>query len=107
MLTVNGTVEESQAAGPRRFRYSELSRATRGFTNSEKLGADSNGSVYRGFLRDQGLHVAIRRVLNTSRYGMTSIGEVTAIHRLRHPKLVRLLGWCHEEKELLLVTSSW
>uniref|UniRef100_A0A0E0B260 Protein kinase domain-containing protein n=1 Tax=Oryza glumipatula TaxID=40148 RepID=A0A0E0B260_9ORYZ len=103
---VNGTVEESQAAGPRRFCYSELSRATRGFSNSEKLGADSNGSVYRGFLRDllrdQGLHVAIRRVLNTSRYGMTSIGEVTAIHRLRHPKLVRLLGWCHEEKELLL-----
>ncbi|WVZ78988.1 hypothetical protein U9M48_026622 [Paspalum notatum var. saurae] len=97
--------EFEKGAGPRRFTYSQLSQATRGFSNDEKLGEGGFGSVYRGFLQDQGLHVAIKRVSKTSKQGRREyISEVTIIGRLRHRNLVQLIGWCHEEAdELLLV----
>lgn len=96
--------EFEKGAGPRRFSYSELSRATRGFSDEEKLGEGGFGAVYRGFLHEQGLHVAIKRVSKTSSQGRREyIAEVTIIGRLRHRNLVQLVGWCHEADELLLV----
>ncbi|CAL4983387.1 unnamed protein product [Urochloa decumbens] len=93
-----------KGTGPRRFTYRQLSKATRGFSDDWKLGEGGFGSVYRGFLRDQGLHVAIKRVSKTSKQGRREyVSEVAIISRLRHRNLVQLLGWCHEGKELLLV----
>jgi len=96
--------EFEKGTGPRRFTYSQLSQATHGFSDDEKLGEGGFGSVYRGYLQDQGLHVAIKRVSKTSRQGRKEyISEVTIIGRLRHRNLVQLVGWCHEADELLLV----
>ncbi|XP_051200578.2 L-type lectin-domain containing receptor kinase IX.1 [Lolium perenne] len=96
--------EFEKGSGPRRFSYNELSRATRGFSNDEKLGEGGFGAVYRGLLRDQGLHVAIKRVSKMSSQGRREyISEVTIISRLRHRNLVQLVGWCHKADELLLV----
>ncbi|KAL6870624.1 hypothetical protein ACP4OV_014472 [Aristida adscensionis] len=96
--------ELERETGPRRFTYSQLSQATHGFSDKEKLGEGGFGSVYRGFLQDQGLHVAIKRVSKTSRQGRREyLSEVTIISRLRHRNLVQLVGWCHDADELLLV----
>ena len=96
--------EFEKGTGPRRFTYSQLSQATHGFSDDEKLGEGGFGSVYRGYLQDQGLHVAIKRVSKTSRQGRKEyISEVTIIGRLRHRNLVQLLGWCDSPKGLLLV----
>ncbi|CAM0910676.1 unnamed protein product [Alopecurus aequalis] len=96
--------EFEKGSGPRRFSYNELSRATRGFSDEEKLGEGGFGTVYRGWLRDQGLHVAIKRVAKASSQGRREyIAEVTIISRLRHRNLVQLVGWCHKADELLLV----
>jgi hypothetical protein len=96
--------EFEKGSGPRRFSYNELSRATRRFSNEEKLGEGGFGAVYRGLLRDQGLHVAIKRVSKMSNQGRREyISEVTIIGRLRHRNLVQLVGWCHKADELLLV----
>ncbi|KAM3296612.1 hypothetical protein ACQJBY_038783 [Aegilops geniculata] len=93
-----------KGAGPRRFNYDELSRVTRGFSDEEKLGEGGFGAVYRGYLQEQGLHVAIKRISKTSRQGRREyVAEVTIIGRLRHRNLVQLLGWCHKADELLLV----
>uniref|UniRef100_A0ACD5Y2V9 Uncharacterized protein n=1 Tax=Avena sativa TaxID=4498 RepID=A0ACD5Y2V9_AVESA len=94
-----------KGAGPRKFSYSELSRATKGFSDTEKLGEGGFGAVYRGLLHDHGLHhVAIKRVSKTSSQGRREyIAEVTIIGRLRHRNLVQLVGWCHNADELLLV----
>jgi hypothetical protein len=46
--------------GPKRFRYSELAVATGNFADDRKLGEGGFGSVYRGFLKDINLHVAIK-----------------------------------------------
>ncbi|PUZ48636.1 hypothetical protein GQ55_7G261000 [Panicum hallii var. hallii] len=82
--------EFKKGTGPRRFTYRQLSRATRRFSDDAKLGEGGFGSVYRGFLQDQGLHVAIKRVSKASKQG-------------RREYISELVGWCHEGNDLLLV----
>ncbi|KAL7227539.1 hypothetical protein ACSBR1_022402 [Camellia fascicularis] len=70
----------------------------------EKLGEGGFGGVYRGFLRESNLHVAVKRISKGSKQGIKEyISEVKIISRLRHRNLVQLLGWCHEKREFLLV----
>ncbi|CAD5170566.1 unnamed protein product [Musa acuminata subsp. malaccensis] len=53
-----------------------------------------------GFNKD----VAVKRILSKSHGGDREfIADVTAISQLRHRNLVELMGWCHEDDELLLV----
>jgi serine/threonine protein kinase len=93
-----------KGTGPRRFRYRELSSATDNFSEERKLGEGGFGSVYRGFLRESNLEVAIKRVSKGSKQGKKEyISEVRIISRLRHRNLVQLIGWCHDGGELLLV----
>jgi serine/threonine protein kinase len=47
------------------------------------------------------LDVAIKRLSRQGRKEYES--EVTIISRLRHRNLVKLIRWCHEHDELLLV----
>jgi hypothetical protein len=90
--------------GPRRFRYTELVAATKNFALDRKLGEGGFGAVYQGFLKDQNLKIAIKRVAKGSTQGRKEyISEVNIISRLRHRNLVQLVGWCHEQGELLLM----
>jgi serine/threonine protein kinase len=93
-----------KGTGPKRFRYKDLSSATDNFSDERKLGEGGFGSVYRGFIRESKLEVAIKRVSNGSKQGKKEyISEVRIISRLRHRNLVQLIGWCHAGGELLLV----
>ncbi|GKV26634.1 hypothetical protein SLEP1_g35899 [Rubroshorea leprosula] len=86
----------------RKFSYDELAKATKNFADEEKLGEGGFGAVYKGFLRDSGTNVAVKRVSRRSKQGIKEYeSEVKIISRLRHKNLVKLIGWCHE-KELLL-----
>ncbi|CAL4891120.1 unnamed protein product [Urochloa decumbens] len=96
--------EFERGTGPKRFRYGELAIATDNFSNSHKLGEGGFGSVYRGFLKEMNIHVAIKRVSKGSTQGRKEYAsEVKVISRLRHRNLVQLIGWCHGRGELLLV----
>ncbi|XP_042484973.1 L-type lectin-domain containing receptor kinase IX.1-like [Macadamia integrifolia] len=96
--------EFKMETGPRRFSYAELARATNNFDEEGKLGEGGFGGVYRGFLRDLNLDVAVKRISKGSKQGIKEyVSEVKIISQLRHKNLVQLLGWCHQRKELLLV----
>ncbi|KAJ4771224.1 receptor lectin kinase [Rhynchospora pubera] len=96
--------EFEKGRGPKRFQYNELAAATKDFSENEKLGEGGFGSVYRGILVDNGVHVAIKRVSKGSKQGKKEyISEVKIISQLRHRNLVQLLGWCHDRGELMLV----
>jgi serine/threonine protein kinase len=96
--------EFERGTGPKRFRYGELAVATDNFSDKQKLGEGGFGSVYRGFLKDMNLHVAIKRVSKSSNQGRKEYAsEVRIISRLRHRNLVQLIGWCHGGGDLLLV----
>nr|XP_043627606.1 L-type lectin-domain containing receptor kinase IX.1-like [Erigeron canadensis] len=90
--------------GARKFSYQELVKATAGFVEKNKLGEGGFGGVYKGFLKDRGTYIAVKRVSKTSEQGIKEYeSEVKIISQLRHRNLVHLNGWCHEKGELLLV----
>ncbi|KAJ3708992.1 hypothetical protein LUZ61_012697 [Rhynchospora tenuis] len=95
--------EFEKGKGPKKFQYKELSAITNDFAENKKLGEGGFGSVYRGILAE-GVDVAIKRVSKGSKQGKKEyISEVKIISRLRHRNLVQLIGWCHDNGELLLV----
>ena len=96
--------EFEKGTGPRSFTYHELIRATNNFAEGGKLGQGGFGCVYKGLLRESNTEVAVKRVSKGSRQGKKEyISEVKTISHLRHRNLVQLIGWCHEQGELLLV----
>lgn len=56
----------------------------------------------KGFNLDS--YVAVTRISKGSKQGIIEYAwEVKIISQLRHRNLVKLIGWCHQEKKLLLV----
>ncbi|KAJ0773557.1 putative protein kinase RLK-Pelle-L-LEC family [Helianthus annuus] len=94
---------ENGPSMPRRLSYHELAQSTSYFAETEKLGEGGFRGVYKGFLKDLSMHVAVKRVSKTSKQGIEEYAsEVRIISRLRHRYLVQLTGWCHDKGELLL-----
>ncbi|KAL1216289.1 L-type lectin-domain containing receptor kinase V.9 [Cardamine amara subsp. amara] len=90
--------------GPHKFAYKDLYIATKGFKNSELLGKGGFGKVYKGTLLTSNINIAVKKISNDSRQGMREfVAEIATIGRLRHPNLVRLLGYCRRKGELYLV----
>ncbi|CAA3012176.1 L-type lectin-domain containing receptor kinase -like [Olea europaea subsp. europaea] len=103
-LDITMDAEFERECGPKKFSYGELVRATDNFADEKMLGGGGFGWVYLGYLRDSNSYVAVKRVSKDSKQGMREYAsEVKIISRLRHRNLVQLLGWCHEQRELLLV----
>ncbi|CAN6482521.1 unnamed protein product [Victoria cruziana] len=103
---VDGCVDVTMnfETGPRKFSYRELAAATNDFSKEGKLGQGGFGGVYRGTLSDTNEPVAVKRFSKGSSQGKKEyVAEVSVISRLRHRNLVRLIGWCHERGEFLLV----
>ncbi|XVF04358.1 hypothetical protein REPUB_Repub05bG0075600 [Reevesia pubescens] len=90
--------------GPHRFPYQDLFIATKGFCENELLGQGGFGQVYKGELPVSKVQIAVKRIFRKSQEGMKEfIAEIGTIGRLRHPNLVRLLGYCRGKYELFLV----
>ncbi|KAF6167095.1 hypothetical protein GIB67_041350 [Kingdonia uniflora] len=93
-----------RGAGPKKFSFQELVSATNNFSKERKLGEGGFGGVYKGFLNDLGILVAVKKISRESKQGRKEyITEVKIISSLRHRNLVQLIGWCHEGVEFLLV----
>ncbi|TYJ40543.1 hypothetical protein E1A91_A04G147700v1, partial [Gossypium mustelinum] len=102
VLVVN--VEMEMVTAPRKFSYKELRFATSNFAEEGLLGEVGFGKVYLGFLRDINCSIAVKRITPNSQQGVKEyLSEVTTIARLRHRNLVQLIGWCHDNKEFLIV----
>ncbi|KAL5765054.1 hypothetical protein ACOSQ2_017648 [Xanthoceras sorbifolium] len=85
------------------FSYKELSDATHGF--KEELGRGAFGIVYKGFM-ETGLDsiVAVKKLDRKFRDGEKEFkAEVNVIGQTHHKNLVRLVGFCDEGENRLLV----
>ncbi|KAK1396723.1 hypothetical protein POM88_006586 [Heracleum sosnowskyi] len=77
--------------------------ATDDFSNSNKLGQGGFGPVYKGTL-PTGENIAVKRLSATSTQGSSEfINEVLLIFELQHKNLVRLLGFCIDGEERILI----
>ncbi|KAK2965648.1 hypothetical protein RJ640_000417 [Escallonia rubra] len=84
----------------KRFCFQELKSATRDF--QIKLGRGGFGSVYRGDLAE-GAKVAVKRLDSIGQGRKEFLAEVKTIGNIHHFNLVRLIGYCAEHSNRLLV----
>ncbi|KAK3227198.1 hypothetical protein Dsin_007060 [Dipteronia sinensis] len=93
---------QSSTQAPRKFKLRKLIKATDKFNPKNQLGRGGFGTVYKGMWKNN--LIAVKRVSETSRHGKQEfIAEVTTIGSLRHRNLVKLIGWCYENNDFLLV----
>ncbi|PKI67025.1 hypothetical protein CRG98_012563, partial [Punica granatum] len=92
-----GTAESLQ------FDLETVREATDDFSDAKKLGRGGFGAVYMGKLPN-GQEIAVKRLSRNSGQGELEFkNEVTLLARLQHRNLVRLLGFCLEGVERLLI----
>ncbi|KAG6737325.1 hypothetical protein POTOM_058841 [Populus tomentosa] len=86
----------------RAFSYRELKNATKGFR--EELGKGSFGTVYKGTLYKGKKVIAVKRLEKLVSEGEREfLTEMRSIGKTHHKNLVRLLGYCTEDSQRLLV----
>ncbi|XP_058092472.1 G-type lectin S-receptor-like serine/threonine-protein kinase At4g27290 [Magnolia sinica] len=77
--------------------------ATENFSDSNELGKGGFGPVYQGKLPG-GQEIAVKRLSKTSGQGLEEFkNEVLLIAKLQHRNLVRILGYCIEGDEKMLI----
>ncbi|WMV16219.1 hypothetical protein MTR67_009604 [Solanum verrucosum] len=85
------------------YDFSIIREATDNFSNANKLGQGGFGPVYKGKLHN-GQEVSVKRLSADSGQGDLEFkNEVLLVARLQHRNLVRLLGFCLDGTERLLV----
>ncbi|CAN6296297.1 unnamed protein product [Urochloa humidicola] len=92
------------------FTIAELRAVTRDFSMTNFIGEGGFGPVYKGYVDDKakpGLRaqpVAVKLLDLEGGQGHTEwLTEVIFLGQLRHPHLVKLIGYCYEDEHRLLV----
>nr|APA20222.1 cysteine-rich receptor-like protein kinase 10 [Populus tomentosa] len=85
------------------FDLSSIEAATNNFSPDNKLGEGGFGEVYKGTLPN-GQQIAVKRLSKYSGQGAAEFkNEVLLIAKLQHRNLVRLLGFCLQGAEKILI----
>ncbi|XP_058004946.1 putative proline-rich receptor-like protein kinase PERK6 isoform X2 [Hevea brasiliensis] len=108
--------EENQSHAPasendrryelKKYSYNELAMATDHFSNNEFLGEGAFGQVYRGTL--DGKVVAIKKLKIIQDHEQpenlqNQLEEIDVLSIVRHQNVVKLVGYCNEGRNRLLV----
>ncbi|KAL3727581.1 hypothetical protein ACJRO7_032334 [Eucalyptus globulus] len=84
------------------FDLSTVAIATNYFSTDNKIGEGGFGPVYKGVLRG-GQEIAVKMLSRNSTQGLHEFkNEVLYVSKLQHRSLVKLLGCCIEEENLLI-----
>ncbi|GJT33063.1 probable receptor-like protein kinase isoform X1 [Tanacetum coccineum] len=106
----NGDAEKltsSTSAQPsRRFTIAEIQSATNNFDDELVIGQGGFGKVYKGqiSIEESSHFVAIKRLDSMSNQGAAEFkAEIEMLSNLRHCNLVSLIGYCDDNREMILV----
>ncbi|XP_062210766.1 receptor-like cytoplasmic kinase 176 [Phragmites australis] len=102
-----------ESSNVRNFTFSELKGSTRNFRPDSLLGEGGFGSVFKGWMDERtlapvkpgtGMIVAVKKLKLDSFQGHREwLAEVNYLGQLSHPNLVKLVGYCLEDEQRLLV----
>ncbi|KAK7308810.1 hypothetical protein RJT34_05059 [Clitoria ternatea] len=85
------------------YDFGTIEAATNKFSEDNKLGEGGFGQVYKGTLQS-GQEIAVKRLSKSSGQGGEEFkNEVVVVAKLQHRNLVRLLGFCLQGEEKILV----
>ncbi|KAJ0256803.1 PAN/Apple domain-containing protein [Hirschfeldia incana] len=105
-ILAGGGIADVEDGGEGKMLYlnlHDIMAATNDFSEENKLGEGGFGSVYKGNLPN-GIDVAIKRLSHKSSQGLIEFkNEVVLIIKLQHKNLVKLLGYCVDGDEKLLI----
>ncbi|CAL1397721.1 unnamed protein product [Linum trigynum] len=100
---LDATADEISSEGWLQYDFETIQAVTNDFAYQNKLGEGGFGVVYKGVL-SSGEEVAVKRLGKDSGQGDLEFkNEVKLVAKLQHRNLVRLLGFCLEGRERLLV----
>ncbi|WZY85439.1 hypothetical protein YC2023_031823 [Brassica napus] len=95
--------DDITTAGSFQFDFKAVEAATDNFSERNKLGQGGFGEVYKGTFPNR-LQVAVKRLSKTSVQGEKEFkNEVIVVAKLQHRNLVKLLGFCFEREEKILI----
>ncbi|XP_027171345.1 putative receptor-like protein kinase At4g00960 [Coffea eugenioides] len=96
-------VAEILTAESLQYSLTETQIATNNFSVDNKIGEGGFGRVYKGVLAN-GQEVAVKRLSRSSGQGAEEFkNEIVVVAKLQHRNLFRLLGFCLEGEEKILV----
>ncbi|KAG4202879.1 hypothetical protein ERO13_A05G364700v2 [Gossypium hirsutum] len=111
--TPNISEELKIASQLRKFSFNDLRLATRSFRPESLLGEGGFGCVFKGWISENGnapvkpgtgLPVAVKTLNHDGLQGHREwLAEVNYLGDLLHPNLVKLIGYCIEDDQRLLV----
>ncbi|XP_028059431.1 cysteine-rich receptor-like protein kinase 10 isoform X2 [Camellia sinensis] len=85
------------------FDLATIQVATNNFSDHNKIGQGGFGSVYKGIFTN-GQEIAVKRLSRKSGQGAEEFkNEAVLVAKLQHRNLVRLLGFCLEGEEKILI----
>ncbi|KAM5564604.1 putative receptor-like protein kinase [Rosa sericea] len=95
--------EDEMSTEALQFEFDSIRVATNNFSEANTLGRGGFGAVYKGRLWNEE-DIAVKRLSKDSAQGDIEFkNEVILVAKLQHRNLVRLLGFCLERNERLLV----
>ncbi|ESQ43695.1 hypothetical protein EUTSA_v10012589mg [Eutrema salsugineum] len=101
--TSKSSIDAPQLMGAKAFTFEELKRCTDNFSEANDVGGGGYGKVYRGIL-SSGQLIAIKRAQQGSlQGGLEFKTEIELLSRVHHKNVVRLLGFCFDRSEQMLV----
>ncbi|CAH8388262.1 unnamed protein product [Eruca vesicaria subsp. sativa] len=96
--------EQSEETTLKIFTFRELATATKNFRQECLLGEGGFGRVYKGTLKSTGQVVAVKQLDKHGLHGNKEFqAEVVSLGHLDHPNLVKLVGYCADGDQRLLV----
>ncbi|KAK1375183.1 Cysteine-rich receptor-like protein kinase 29 [Heracleum sosnowskyi] len=99
----NDNMEDINSNESLQYDFGTVEVATNYFSDSNKLGQGGFGAVYKGTFQN-GQEIAVKRLSLGSNQGQQEFrNEVILVAKLQHRNLVRLLGFCFEGTERLLI----
>ncbi|XP_041002603.1 receptor-like protein kinase FERONIA [Juglans microcarpa x Juglans regia] len=88
----------------RRFTVEEIRAATNNFARNRIIGRGGCGQVFKGYIDGGRTPVAIKIFGPASTQGYHEFRtEIEMLSKLRHPHLVSLIGYCDDERSMIIV----